>query len=521
MALPGPATVRGARLSGMGKGVSVVVVFQSIIEDSRPWRCDGRRFPSDGVLLLPARPEVRRFGSALGRARWPFARHRPIPRLPEGTVAVVTVVLLGTLDTKGREYEFLKEQVQAAGCDVLLVDAGIVGPPQVAADIGADEVARAVHEDRAALADAGDRGAAVAVMARGAAVILQRLHAAGHLQAVLGMGGSGGSSLIGRAVRDLPIGTPKLLVSTVASGNTRAYVGTSDLTMMYPVVDIAGINAISERVLGNAAAAAAGMARHYAGFSPRASGKPLLAATMFGNTTPCVTTARHWLEERGYEVIVFHATGSGGMAMEALLEAGFITGVLDVTAAELADDLVGGVGSAGPHRMEVAGKLGLPQVVAPGAVDMVNFGPPGSVPERFRERRLYQHNPAVTLMRTSLEESAALGRIMAEKLNRASGPLTVFLPLRGFSSIGVEGGVFYDPAADAALVAELEAGLDPTVEVVEFDTHINDPAFATAMAARLHDHYQAWARRGRPEQEASAPDRKEAAQQSAEASARP
>jgi len=434
---------------------------------------------------------------------------------------VATVVLLGTLDTKGREYEFLRDQVRAEGCEVLLVDAGIVGPPQVTPDISADEVARAAGEERALLAAAGDRGAAVAAMARGAAVVLQRLHHSGRLQAVLGMGGSGGSSLIGWAMRELPLGVPKLLVSTVASGNTRAYVGTSDVTLMYSVVDIAGINAISERVLSNAAAAVAGMARHFDGFAPRPGGRPLLAATMFGNTTPCVEIARQWLEERGYEVLVFHATGSGGMAMESLMEAGLITGVLDVTAAELADDLLGGLGSAGPDRLEVAGRLGLPQVVAPGAIDMVNFGPPGSVPDRFRSRTLYRHNPAVTLMRTSPQECAELGRIIAEKLSRAAGPLTVFLPLRGFSAIGVEGEVFHDPAADAALVAGLKAGLDPRVEVVELDTHVNDPAFAAAMAARLHEHYQAWARRGRPEQEGSAPEPKEAAQQPVEAIARP
>ncbi|MBS1195500.1 MAG: hypothetical protein H6R33_220, partial [Actinobacteria bacterium] len=259
---------------------------------------------------------------------------------------MATVVLLGTLDTKGREYEFLRDQVRAEGCEVLLVDAGIVGPPQVTPDISADEVARAAGEERALLAAAGDRGAAIAAMARGAAAVLQRLQASGRLHAALGMGGSGGSSLFGLAVRDLPVGVPKLLVSTVASGNTRAYVGISDLTLMYSVVDIAGINAISERVMSNAAAAVAGMARHFDGFAPRPGGRPLLAATMFGNTTPCVEIARQWLEERGYEVLVFHATGSGGMAMESLMEAGLITGVLDVTAAELADDLLGGLGSA-------------------------------------------------------------------------------------------------------------------------------------------------------------------------------
>jgi uncharacterized protein (UPF0261 family) len=391
----------------------------------------------------------------------------------------------------------------------------------VTPDISADEVARAAGEERALLAAAGDRGAAIAAMARGAAAVLQRLQASGRLHAALGMGGSGGSSLFGLAVRDLPVGVPKLLVSTVASGNTRAYVGTSDVCLMYSVVDIAGINAISARVLGNAAAAAAGMARHFAGFVPRSSGRPLLAASMYGNTTPCVSTARGWLEDRGYEVVVFHATGAGGMGMEALMEAGLVTGVLDVTAAELADELAGGLGSAGPHRLETAGRLGLPQVVAPGAIDMVNFGPPATVPERYRERRLYQHNPAITLMRTSREECAELGRVMARRLNRATGPLTVFLPLRGFSEIGARGGVFHDPEADAALIAELKAGLDPRIEVVEMDTNVNDPAFATAMAARLDEHYRAWAGRGRPEHEALAADLKEAAQQPVETSARP
>jgi len=433
---------------------------------------------------------------------------------------VASVVLLGTLDTKGQEYDFLRRRLRAAGCEVIVVDAGVLGPTRVAVDISADEVAQAGGGDRGALAAAGDRGAAVAAMAEGAAAVLQRLHAAGRLHGVLGMGGSGGSSLFGRAVRDLPLGVPKLLVSTVASGNTRAYVGTSDLTMMYAVVDIAGINAISERVLGNAAAAMAGMARHHESFVPRPADRPLLAATMFGNTTSCVSTAREWLENRGYEVLVFHATGSGGMAMEALMEAGYITGVLDVTAAELADDLVGGLCSAGPRRMETAGRLGLPQVVSLGALDMVNFGPPETVPVEYRQRNLYRHNPAVTLMRTSPEECARLGRLMAQKLNRATGPLTVFIPRRGLSAMGVEGGVFYDPIADEALIDGLKDGLDPSVEIFEMDTHVNDPAFATAMAARLHQHYQAWARRGRPEEEGASAELKEAAAQEGSAAAR-
>jgi len=412
-------------------------------------------------------------------------------------VAVATVVLLGTLDTKGREYEFLGEQVRAAGADTLLIDAGIMGDPQTAPDISHEEVAAAAGEDPAALVAAGDRGAAVAAMARGAGEILARLHADGRLHGVLGMGGSGGTSLVSRAVQTLPLGVPKLIVSTVASGNTRAYVGTSDLALMYSVVDIAGINSVSERILGNAAAAMAGMARRYAAFQPGPGGRPRLGATMFGVTTPCVNTARRWLEEHGYEVLVFHATGVGGMSMEALMRDGHITGVLDVTTSELADEAAGGVLSAGPNRLEAAGSLGLPQVVSLGGLDMVNFGPIDTVPDRYRERNLYRHNPAVTLMRTTPEECAALGRVMAAKLNRAVGPLTVFIPRRGISAIGIRGGVFHDPEADEALIGELRSHLEPSVEVVEMDTDINDPAFAHAMAQRLHEHYQAWEARHR------------------------
>ena len=407
------------------------------------------------------------------------------------------MVLLGTLDTKGREYEFLGGRVRAAGAETLLIDAGVVGDPQTAPDISHDEVAAAAGESLAALAAAGDRGAAVAAMARGAGTILARLHAEGRLHGVLGMGGSGGTSLVSQATRALPLGVPKLIVSTVASGNTRAYVGASDLTLMYSVVDIAGVNSVSERILGNAAAAAAGMARHYAAFRPAAGGRPCLGATMFGVTTPCVTEARRQLEEHGYEVLVFHATGVGGMSMEALMRSGQITGVLDVTTAELADELAGGVLAAGPDRLEVAGELGLPQVVTLGGLDIVNFGPMETVPERYRRRNLHRHNPAVTLMRTTPEECARLGRIIAAKLNRAAGPLTLFIPRRGFSAMGAEGGVFRDPEADEVLIRELRETIDPAVEVVEMDTDINDPAFAHAMARRLHEHYQAWAARRR------------------------
>jgi uncharacterized protein (UPF0261 family) len=330
-------------------------------------------------------------------------------------------------------------------------------------------------------------------MARGATAVVRRLHAEGRLDGILGIGGSGGSSIVAAAMQALPVGVPKLLVSTMASGDTRPYVGTADIAMMYSVVDIAGINGLSERILANAAAAIAGMATAAVDFVSRILPRPLLGATMFGVTTPCVTAARDWLEARGYEVLVFHATGAGGRAMEALMKAGFITGALDVTTTELVDELVGGVLSAGPERLEMAGALGIPQVVSLGALDMCNWGPRETVPPTFAGRNLYVHNAAVTLMRTTEEECAELGRIIARKLNAARGPLAVFVPLRGVSMIDVPGGPFHDPAADAALVRELKAGLRPDVEVVEMATDINDPAFATAMAARLDELYRAWA----------------------------
>ncbi len=405
---------------------------------------------------------------------------------------MAVVVVLGTLDTKGAEHEFLRDRIRALGCDVVLADAGVMGSPSTT-DISADEVAAAGGVDRAALVAAGDRGPAVAAMTRGAVAIVRRLHEEGRLDGIVGLGGSGGSSLISAAMRALPVGVPKLLVSTMASGDTRAYVGTSDIAMMYSVVDIAGINGISERILANAAAGIAGMAQASASFVSGIEPRPLIGATMFGVTTPCVTMAREVLEARGYEVLVFHATGSGGQAMEALMRAGFITGALDITTTELADELVGGVLSAGPERLEAAGSLGLPQVVSLGALDMVNWGPLDTVPERFRGRNLYEHNASVTLMRTTRAECAELGRVIARKLNAARGPLTVFVPTAGVSMIDVPGAPFHDPAADAALISELKAGLRPDVDVVEMATDINDPAFARAMADRLDELYREWA----------------------------
>jgi uncharacterized protein (UPF0261 family) len=403
---------------------------------------------------------------------------------------MATVVLLGTLDTKGEEYEFLRRRVLDAGVDALLVDTGVLGSPLAEPDISRQQVAEAAGADVQELAASEDRGAAVEAMACGAAEIVKDLHAQERLDAVLALGGSGGTAIAAQAVRELPVGVPKLIVSTMASGDTRPYVGAVDVTLMYSVVDMAGLNPISERILGNAAAAAAGMAK--AQRLGAESEKPLVGATMFGVTTLCVTEARKRLEELGYEVLVFHATGTGGQSMEALMRSGFITASLDVTTTELADELVGGVLSAGPDRLEAAGELGIPQIVSLGALDMVNFGPSETVPAEFRDRLLYKHNPTVTLMRTTPEECAELGRIIARKLNGARGPLTVFVPLKGVSLIATEGQVFHDPAADEALFGTLRENLDPEVDLRELDLDVNDPEFAHALANRLHALYEAW-----------------------------
>jgi uncharacterized protein (UPF0261 family) len=392
---------------------------------------------------------------------------------------VPTVVLLGTLDTKGTEYSFLRDRLLEHGVDVLLVDAG-VNDPSVTPDIGRKELAPNVAE----LAAAGDRGAAVTAMAQGAERVVAQLHRDGRLDGILALGGSGGSSIATQAMRALPVGVPKLMVSTVASGDTRPYVGAIDITMMYSVVDISGVNSVSARIMANAAGAIAGMV---GADVPRLAEKPLIGASMFGVTTPCVTRARERLEEHGYEVLVFHATGAGGQSLEALVRGGFLVGVLDATTTELADELVGGVLSAGPDRLEAAGAAGVPQVVSLGALDMVNFGPRETVPAQFEGRNLYVHNPTITLMRTTPEECGELGRTIGRKLSGAHGPTVLFVPLKGVSMIDVEGQPFYDADADAALFAGLHDTLDSSVEVHEVETDINDPAFAVAMADRLHE----------------------------------
>jgi uncharacterized protein (UPF0261 family) len=393
------------------------------------------------------------------------------------------VAMLGTLDSKGGEYAFLKQQIEAQGVDTLVIDAGILAPPPFRPDISASEVARAGGRELADLAAEKDRGDAVATMSRGAAAVLGKLHDQGRFDGIVAMGGGGGTAIGSAAMQALPVGVPKLLISTLASGDISAIVGVKDITIMPSIVDIAGVNRLSAQILTNAAGAIAGMVK--AERPKQAADKPMIAATMFGVTTPCVTKAREILEAAGYEVLVFHATGSGGRTMEELIRGGFVVGVLDMTTTELADELAGGVLSAGQHRLEAAGETGVPQVVSAGALDMVNFGASETVPAKYAGRKFYQHNPLVTLMRTTAEENAALGRIVAEKLSRATGPTIFMIPRKGVSSIDIEGQPFHDPAADKAFFDALKANLAKTVTLVEMDTDINDPAFATKAANLL------------------------------------
>jgi uncharacterized protein (UPF0261 family) len=393
------------------------------------------------------------------------------------------VAIVGALDTKGAEYAFLKQQIESQGVGTLMIDVGIFGEPPFAPDISAAEVAKAGGADRAALAAANDRGKAVGAMAAGAAIILKRLYDDGRVHGAIAMGGGGGTTLGSIAMQPLPIGAPKLIVSTVASGDTSAYVGVKDIAMMPSIVDVAGVNRLSSKIIANAAGAIAGMVKIE--HEESSDAKPMIAATMFGVTTTGVTKAREIIEKAGYEVLVFHAVGSGGRTMEELIRAGFVTGVLDLTTTELADELAGGVLSAGPTRLEAAGETGVPQVVSLGALDMVNFGARESIPAKYAERRLYPHNPLVTLMRTTRAENAELGRIIASKLGKAKGPTVLMIPKKGVSAIDVEGKPFYDAEADEALFTALRKNITPNVTLVELDTDINSDAFATEAAHRL------------------------------------
>ena len=396
-----------------------------------------------------------------------------------------TVCVIGTMDTKGEEFAYITDVIEDSGVSTWVVNTGILGEPFFTPEISADEVAQAGGSSLKALRDEGDRGNSVAVMAQGAATLVAEKHAAGEIDGIISLGGSAGTTIGTAAMRALPVGVPKLMVSTLASGDTSPYVQSKDITMMYSVVDIAGFNRLSRQILTNAASAVVGMVTSYV--TNLVTDKSLIAATMFGVTTPCVTKAREILEAAGYEVLVFHATGTGGRAMEDLVKGGFLAGVLDVTTTELADELVGGILSAGPERLEAAGQAGLPQVIVPGALDMVNFGPPDTVPEKFSDRHFYQHNPTVTLMRTTPEETAELGKIMARKLNEAKGRTTVLIPTQGVSAIDKTGQPFDSPEARDAWRENLKAHISDNVTVIEMDAHINDDEFATKLAETLLD----------------------------------
>jgi uncharacterized protein (UPF0261 family) len=387
----------------------------------------------------------------------------------------MTALLVATLDTKGEEAGFVRDCLRRCGVECLVLDAGSMGPARIEADIPRAEVFAGFTPD-------GDRGRAVEAASRGAAAAARRLFVEGRIRGVIGIGGSAGTAIGTAAMRELPVGVPKVMVSTLASGQVRPYVGVRDVCMMYSVVDISGLNRVSRAVLANAAHAMAGMLLHSA---PATAERPVITATMFGVTTPCVEAARAELEAGGYEVLVFHATGTGGMTMESLIADGAVRGVLDATTTELADELVGGILSAGPDRLTAASKRGVPQVIGLGALDMVNFGPEGTVPEMFRGRRFHRHNQAVTLMRTTPEENVVLGRWVAERASMSGGPVEIHVPLRGVSALDREGQPFWWPETDAALFDAVRRHAGANVRVVEVDAHINDAAFATGMAKAL------------------------------------
>ncbi len=396
-----------------------------------------------------------------------------------------TVAIAGTFDTKGHEYLYIKETFENMGFKTFTIHTGVF-EPKFTPDVSNSEVAAAAGVNIDEITKKKDRAYATETLSKAMEKLIPRLFEEGKFDGIISFGGTGGTSLVTPAMRALPIGVPKIMVSTVASGNTAQYIGTSDLVMMPSVVDVSGLNSISLKIFNNAIFAMAGMLSFEA--SKEVEKKPLIGATMFGVTTPCVDAAREYLENRGYEVLVFHATGIGGQSMESLIESGFIEGVLDLTTTEWADEILGGVLGAGPKRLEAAAKNNIPQVVSLGAMDMCNFGAYESVPEKYRQRNLYKHNPTVTLMRTTVEENRQIGEKIAEKLNLSNGKTSLFIPLKGVSAIDVEGQAFYGPEEDKMLFNTIKGLIDKNkVDIVEINTDINDRAFAEAAAQKLID----------------------------------
>ena len=396
-----------------------------------------------------------------------------------------TVAIIGALDTKGQEFEFLKNEIEKRGCGTFVINSGVLGKPTFNPDVSAEEVAQAGGTPLTELIQKEDRGEAMAVMTAGAAKVAAKYFKEGKFDGIISMGGGGGTVMGTSAMRVLPVGVPKLMVSTVASGDTSPYVGTSDIIMMPSIVDVAGLNRISRTIFSNAAAAICGMVTGEA--AEPVDEKPLIAATMFGNTTRAVENARKVLENKGYEVLVFHATGTGGKTMEMLIDSGFFAGVLDLTTTEWADEVCGGVLSAGSARLDAAGKAGIPQVVTPACIDMCNFWAPETVPDRYKDRKFYAWNPNVTLMRTTPDENAKMGEIFAEKLNAAEGPVAVLIPMGGFSEVDAPGKPFWWPEADQAFVDSLKKNLRPEIPVLIMEKNVNDPEFSGRVAQTLLD----------------------------------
>ena len=391
-----------------------------------------------------------------------------------------TVLIAGALDTKATEFAFVKALIEKQGLRVLVADFGILGEPDFLPDISREAIARAAGGDLESLRRGKRRDEALSVMGRGLAAIARRLFDEGKLGGILGMGGSGGTTIATAGMRALPIGVPKLMVSTIASGDVRAFVGPADIVMMPSIVDVAGINRISNKIYANAAAAIVGMVRSE---TPAITDeKPLVTASMFGNTTPCVDHARGLIEHQGYEVLVFHATGIGGRTMESVISEGFIAGSLDITTTELADEVCGGGASAGPERGMAASRSGVPAVIVPGCVDMANFGPLESVPEKYRQRKLYQWAPTATLLRTNIEENRRIGEMIAAAANAATASVAILIPLKGLSMLDSVGGVFWDPPANAACFDAIKGNLKQDIPVIELEHNINDRPFAEAAA---------------------------------------
>ncbi len=393
-----------------------------------------------------------------------------------------TIAVIGALDTKGKEFAFVKEEIERRGHTALVIDTSVIGEPAFKADVPSERVAEAGGVSLRELQEKADRGLAMDVMTKGIARVVKELYDQGKIDGAISMGGSAATAVGTSAMRALPLGVPKVMVSTLASGDTKAYVGTRDVVMFPSVVDVAGVNRISARIYANAVGAVAGMVETPV---PKIEEKPLLAASMFGNTTPIVNRCRETMENRGYEVLVFHAVGTGGQTLESLVEEGYINGVLDITTTEWADELVGGVLTAGPTRLDAAAKTGVPQVIVPGCLDMVNFWAPETVPEKFKGRLFYQWNPNVTLMRTTPEENAELGRILAEKANKSTGPAAFFLPLKGVSMLDAPGKEFWWPEADRALYDAIKQHVRPDIPVYEMDNNVNDDEFADAVANKM------------------------------------